>query len=288
MEALTTVDDSKSGRKDPYVNQPIPKKIPFEFILRRSQSLSGLFLVIFLFEHLLTNSQAALFIGDDGLGFIQMVNSIKSLPYLPLLEMFLIGFPILIHGGLGISYLFSARYNSYSTDGSKPSLPNYSRNHAYTWQRITAMVLVVGLSAHILMMRFLEHPQEVQTGLSSEYIVSLTQDPGLEDIAQKLGVRLHRQGSIVYATASDQGTAILLVVRDTFKSIFLCSLYTIFLLATVFHASNGLWTFCISWGLALNEYSRRVVRHISNLIMFVLAFWGLAAIWLTYWVNLKG
>ena len=44
--------------------------IPRAFIWRRLHSLMGLWLVLFLGEHLLTNSQAALWLGDNGKGFV--------------------------------------------------------------------------------------------------------------------------------------------------------------------------------------------------------------------------
>ena len=63
-----------------YLAPPIPK----EFIRRRAHSLMGLWLVLFLIEHLFTNSQAALLIGDNGSGFVKAVNALKSLPYFQL------------------------------------------------------------------------------------------------------------------------------------------------------------------------------------------------------------
>ncbi len=270
--------------EESYVNKPTPRRIPREFLWRRAQSLAGLFLVLYLIEHLLTNSQAALFIGDDGSGFVRAVNFIKSLPYLQVIEITLIGFPILLHGGLGITYLFSARYNSRTSDGSKPSLSDLPRNHAYTWQRLTAMILVLGLFGHVLTMRFLNEPELV----GKQYVVSLTTDDGLKSLAQRLNVTLIENGQTVLAESDSPGTAFLLLVRETFKSPLLCSLYTIFVLAACFHASNGLWTFCITWGLTLNESSRLMMRRVSNALMVLLAFFGGASIWLTYWINLRG
>ncbi len=79
---------------DYYAAPPIPR----EFIWRRAHSLTGIWLVLFLIEHLFTNSQAALYIGDDGLGFVSSVNWLKNLPYLQVIEIFLLGVPFLIHG----------------------------------------------------------------------------------------------------------------------------------------------------------------------------------------------
>lgn len=61
--------------------------IPKAFIWRRLHSLMGLWLVLFLIEHLLTNSQAALWLGDNGRGFVNMVNAIHNLPYLEVIEL---------------------------------------------------------------------------------------------------------------------------------------------------------------------------------------------------------
>ena len=123
--------------------------IPNAFLWRRAHSLTGLWLVIFLIEHLLTNSQAALWIGDNGLGFIQAVNSLKELPHLQAIEIFLLGVPLLVHGLWGVKYLMTSKMNSFASDGSSPSLPQYPRNRAYTWQRITSWILLVGIAAHV-------------------------------------------------------------------------------------------------------------------------------------------
>src|SRR4026207_984938 len=111
------------------------KKLPSAFIWRRLHSLMGLWLVLFLMEHLFVNSQAALLLGENGKGFVRAVNAIHNLPYLQAIEVTLLGVPILIHLIWGIKYLLTSKSNSGKTDGSSPSLSKYARNHAYTWQR---------------------------------------------------------------------------------------------------------------------------------------------------------
>ena len=95
---------------------------PGNFIWRRLHSLTGLFFALFLIQHLLVNSQAALFLGDDGEGFVQGVNSIHNLPYLPIIEVFLLGVPILIHMVWGIFALQTSQSNSFHTHGETPDL----------------------------------------------------------------------------------------------------------------------------------------------------------------------
>lgn len=87
--------------KDEVPSEIEAPKVPPNFTMKRFSSLMGLFIVLFLFEHLLTNSQAALFFGDYGKGFIDAVNFIYSLPYLPVLELVLLGVPIGYHGYWG-------------------------------------------------------------------------------------------------------------------------------------------------------------------------------------------
>jgi succinate dehydrogenase / fumarate reductase, cytochrome b subunit len=170
--------------------------IPNAFIWRRAHSLTGLWLVLFLIEHLLTNSQAALWIGDDGYGFVNGVNFIKGIPYLQVIEIFLLGVPLLIHGLWGIRYLLTAKYNSFGSDGTKPALPQYSRNHAYTWQRITSWILLIGIIAHVIHMRFIEYPTSVHLGTQHLYIVRVSTDDGLYTLSERLGFEIYNQQKI--------------------------------------------------------------------------------------------
>jgi len=150
----------------------------------------GLLLLFFLIEHLLTNSQAALFIGKDGGGFIDAVNWIHSLPYLPFIELALLAIPFFIHGAWGINYLFTAKPNSYGNTGKDPYLPNYPRNHFYTWQRITSWILLLGVILHVAQMRFLRYPTTAKVGSKTHYIVKVEKEPGIYTLSERLNVDL--------------------------------------------------------------------------------------------------
>lgn len=165
--------------------------VPSAFFWRRMHSLMGLWLVIFLIEHLLTNSQAALWVGDDGSGFVRAVNAIQGLPYLHFIELFLLGVPFFIHIVWGIKYLRTGKINSIPSDGTSPSLTEYPRNHAYTWQRITSWILVFAVVVHVTQMRFINYPSSAQLGHQEYYMVKLSLDEGLYTVANRLKVKLY-------------------------------------------------------------------------------------------------
>ncbi len=323
-----------------YDLNPTRARIGREFIARRLHSLAGFFFLLFLCEHLFTNSQATLFLGDDGKGFIDSVNWIHSLPYLQVIELTFIGLPLAVHIWWGIDRIYQSKINSIPSDGTKPALA-YSRNIAYTWQRITSILLIVAIGLHVYYMRFLQEPKSVSYGVFSEHFVKISVDHGLYTLAPRLNLTLYDQDMIekaqkalskehpphaeippfynkgiadeiklderydlekrfvaamqdlqpasneVVAMCNNFGTASLMMVRDTFKSVWFCILYSLFVIIACFHAANGLWTFAITWGISLSERSRKLMRLLSNLLMVLLLFFGLAAIWGVYWINLR-
>ncbi len=284
--------------------------IPKAFIWRRLHSLMGLWLVLFLIEHLLTNSQAALWLGDNGKGFVDMVNAIHNLPYLEVIEVTLLGVPFLIHMIWGVKYLFTSKFNSSRSDGSTPHLP-LGRNRAYTWQRITSWILLICILLHVAKFRFIDYPTKVHAGDQTYYLIQVSRDEGLDTVANRLDVKLYDSETVanerakvannlvealekqkissghVIAVAKEFGTASLLAVRNTFKNPIYLGLYTIFVLAACFHACNGFWTFLITWGWVLKMAAQRAWVAVSIVFMAIMLFLGLAAVWGTYWLNLK-
>ncbi len=316
-------------------------KIPPSFIFRRIQSLMGLWLIIFLFEHLLINSQAALWLGDQGSGFVRMVNLLQSIPYLHVIEVVIISLPILFHVIWGLKYMISSENNAKKTDGKTSSLM-YKRNRAYVWQRITSYIIAIFLIFHVADMRFIRYPVKTIYNNEEQYLVKLNFDEGLYGLTARMQGQLFDKKEIVklseyndlniqkvsfdnsfsyeYKKASEitkamainqihdfisslnkfslkdnqiiaampsPGKAILLTVRDTFKSYYMIFFYSIFVIAAIFHAINGLWTFMISWGLILSYRSQKSMLNVCLLIMLILAFLGLSAIWGTYLVTLR-
>ncbi len=178
-----------------------PVATPKAFIWRRIHSLMGLWIVLFLIEHLLTNSQAALWLGGNGQGFVDMVNAIHNLPYLEVIEITLIGVPILIHAIWGVKYLLTGKFNSNRSDGSTPYLP-LKRNRAYTWQRITSWILLIGIILHVTKFRFLEYPEKVHVGDQTVYLVNISMDNGLYTLADCLNVALFNADAVTKERAA--------------------------------------------------------------------------------------
>lgn len=249
----------------------------------------GVWLVLYLFEHLLVNSQAVFLFHDGGKGFVRMVDQIHNLPYLKAIELIFLGIPFVVHGVWGIKYALTARLNSFRTDGSKPALPQYKRNHAYSWQRITSWLLLIGIIAHVVQMRFIQYPTEVSDGEKDVYIVHLPNDKGLRLAAEKVGATLsYSESGTVKAAVPTAGKAFLLNVRSTFTSPFMVFLYTIFVVAACYHAFNGLWTFMITWGVTLTRRSQKTMRTITTVLMSLVMILGLMSVWGTFlvtWLN---
>lgn len=175
--------------------------VPKSFLWKRLQSLAGFGLVLYLMQHLFVNSQAALFFGEDGIGFIRAVNAIQELPYLLVIEIAVLGIPFVIHGWWGLKYLQTSKANSIVNDGKNPYL-GYGRNHAYTWQRITSWILLVGIIAHVVHMRILEYPVKAREGIDRFYMVRVDADSGLYTVSERLGVKLFSPADIEKAKSN--------------------------------------------------------------------------------------
>lgn len=227
----------------------------------------GLWLVLYLTYHLIINSQAAAWLGNEG--FVRMVNSLESLPYLHVIETMFIGVPLAVHGIWGVRRALQAKVNR---------LP-YERNRAFTWQRLTSWILLLGIVGHVIQMRFVEQPKK---NSANQYVVRVTPDPGLAPLAQRLGVELSLDQKSVLAPSP--GLAMLFMVRNTFKSPLMAVLYTIFVLAAAFHAFNGFWTALLTWGILLSYRSQKAMIPVGWMGAALLSLLGLAAIWGSYWV----
>lgn len=275
---------------------PTKKKrwsLPLPFLLRRAHSLLGVWLVVFLTEHLWINAHMVLLPFDQGAHFVKLVNKIHALPFLPVIEITFLGIPFLLHLWWGLFYLRTGLSNARRGKGNTPSLPQYRRNRAYMWQRYTAWFLVVGLIAHVAEMRFLDYPTKFQEEGVSRYLLKLQKDPGLPALAAALQVSLYdtpppslpvaelSEGE-VWGVAPHAGEAFVLLVRQTFQNSFVVLLYSLFVVAAVYHACNGLWTASLTWGLCVTTRAQSRMRLFTSFLMAGLLLLGLGATWGTY------
>ena len=178
------------------------------FIWRRVHSLMGLWLILYLIEHLIVNSQAALWFGDDGSGFVRLVNSLENLPYLQAVEILLIGVPLAIHGVWGVKRALSAKTNSFKSDGSSPSL-TYKRNRAFTWQRLTSWILLFGIAGHVVQMRFLNYPKHAMLDNQKQFLTVVGFDEGLYTLAPRIGVTLYGPQQIAALRSESSSKSVL-------------------------------------------------------------------------------
>ena len=117
-----------------------------EFLLRRLHSLVGLIpLTFFLIFHLSANSFALV----SPERFNDVVNFLRAIPHLEILEITLLGIPFLFHGVYGM--IISPNLNR-----SKLDTYTQVRNITYYFQRVTGVFTFLFLVAHIWMFRF-EH-----------------------------------------------------------------------------------------------------------------------------------
>jgi len=172
------------------------------FWLRRLHSLSGVFPIgVFLVEHMFTNS----FIVMGAEAYDSKIEFLRSLPYLPFIEITFIGLPILFHAGYGFFVWWSGKSNLASYP--------YPQNFLYVLQRISGVVTFAYVLYHVYETRLVN--ALYGTEVSFARMQTLMQNP------------------------------------LTFW------FYVVGLVAVCFHFANGLWGFCVSWGLTVGPKAQR-------------------------------
>lgn len=218
------------------------------FVLRKLHSLTGIVPIgAFLIEHMLTNSRAFHWFGwfSGGKGeFNEAVHWLHGLPFLLLLEVFGIFLPIAFHAGYGLIIALSGQPNVMSYP--------YLDNWRYYLQRITGYIAFAFIILHLLKFRFAHI-----VGWGPEFVGSA--DP----------FEITRHG----LTAWNPYGSFIMPAWATF------TIYWIGLAAACFHFANGIWSFCITWGLTIGPRSQRRVLKLASVIGLVLFAWGSAALY---------
>lgn len=112
------------------------------FLIRKLHSLSGIIPVgIFLVEHLFINSFAA----KGAEAFDEKVAWMQSIPFMGLLEIFVVALPLLFHALYGIYIAFTSKGNV--------GLYGYYRNWFYSLQRWTGIIAFIFVIYHVSVTR---------------------------------------------------------------------------------------------------------------------------------------
>jgi succinate dehydrogenase / fumarate reductase, cytochrome b subunit len=144
---ITEKSDKEKVKESCDGNAVKPNNSQTEFLLRRLHSLAGLFpLSLFLVFHLSANNAAIK--GPEAFNFV--VNTLRSTPYLPLVEFTILGLPILFHGLYGLVI---------TPNFTRNKLDKYSqvRNWTYYLQRVTGVIIFTYIAVHIWQFRFNEN-----------------------------------------------------------------------------------------------------------------------------------
>lgn len=190
-----------------------------DFYWRRLHSLLGVVPIgIFLVQHLVVNHFAVY--GEES--FNKAANFMAGLPFVILLEIFIIYLPILYHAVLGVYIAFTAK-NNVSRFG-------YFRNWMFKLQRWTGIITLIFIAWHVWETR-------VQVGL------------GNADLNYSL-------------------------MEGILTNPFMFWFYIIGVVSAVFHFANGLWSFCVTWGITQTPKSQRAMTYVALLVFLAVSYIG--------------
>jgi succinate dehydrogenase / fumarate reductase cytochrome b subunit len=189
--------------------------------------------------HLLTNATVL----DSPATFQKNVYAIHSLGViLPLVEWVFIFIPLLFHAIYGVLIIRGAVPNS--------STYRYGSNVRYTLQRATGMIAFAFIAWHVFHMHGWFHA-----------------DAWMHSVAEPLGGGKFRAYNATSTAAEAMRMSGLVPI-----------LYTIGVLASVFHLANGIWTFGITWGVWVTPRAQRWATMACLIFGIGLSVVGLSAL----------
>ena len=213
-----------------------------EFLIRRLHSLTGLIPVgAFLTVHLLVNAA----ILDNSETYQQRVDLIHSLGEytLEVVEWGFIFFPLLFHGIIGMIIVARGHRNLIYYP--------YAQYFRYTLQRWTGVIAFAFIFWHVFQTRGW-----------------INTDWWLEHVTRPLG------GGVF-----DPKHAVKTGVKAVQLAPWITPVYTVGILASVYHFANGLWTMGITWGVWTGQRSQAWATVFCGAIGLALAAAGLAALY---------
>ena len=208
--------------------------IPY-IVFKRIHSLTGIiFIGGFVIFHYINNSLA-----KNPKILNKFTKKMHEFPLLPIIEIFGIYLPLILHIIIGLILLRTSKIN-YNL--------KYETNYSFIVQRTTAYVILFTLLFHLITIRFNEYlPDFIKKALSIP--------PKRDYTFQKVNIWF----------------------KSPLKPIGLL-IYKLFTLSVAYHLSNGLWTSAITWGLAKTYEKQKKLRNLSNLVFLFLSLWGLLII----------
>jgi succinate dehydrogenase / fumarate reductase cytochrome b subunit len=215
------------------------------FWIRRLHSLTGVLPIgAFVIVHLFTNAYSW-----SPAAFNEHVKGLNETPLVKFIEYFGIIAPIAFHGLLGM-------WMSVRMDVNQPQYNNF-RNWMYFFQRISGVVVFGFILFHLIQFRF-----------GSEGAFKLTQlaPPASASQAVKYA------GESTYTAYSPYG-----VIKGGLQPAWVQLLYMLGILATSFHFANGLWSFCVTWGITIGRRSQLIMSYVTMAIFLGVAAFGFYA-----------
>ncbi|MCX2808639.1 succinate dehydrogenase cytochrome B558 [Bacillus sp. ChL18] len=68
------------------------------------------------------------------------------------------------------------------------------------------------------------------------------------------------------------------MMANILSSPFMLGFYIVGVLSVIFHFSNGLWSFAVTWGITVTPRSQRISTYVTLIIFLALSYVGLKAI----------
>lgn len=68
------------------------------------------------------------------------------------------------------------------------------------------------------------------------------------------------------------------MMADILNNPAMFAFYLVGVVLTIFHFANGLWTFCISWGITVSPRSQRISTYVTLAIFLGLSYVGVSAL----------
>ncbi len=68
------------------------------------------------------------------------------------------------------------------------------------------------------------------------------------------------------------------MMENILSNPWMLAFYIIGVVSTVFHFANGLWSFCVSWGITVSPRSQLITTYITLGVFVALSYVGIRAL----------